>query len=108
VYIEGLRSAAELKRVGKALKGTPLATTLMEGGGQLPWLPTEEIYEYGSQMILYPATVLFRVTKAIEQALTGLKLGKPLTVGTAVDLDSFEEIVGLTGWEQVEEQFCTK
>jgi 2-methylisocitrate lyase-like PEP mutase family enzyme len=31
VYVEGLRSAAELKRVGKALSGTPLATTLMEG-----------------------------------------------------------------------------
>ncbi|WP_422931401.1 isocitrate lyase/PEP mutase family protein [Singulisphaera sp. PoT] len=36
VYIEGLRSAAELKRVGKALKDVPLATTLMEGGGRLP------------------------------------------------------------------------
>src|SRR3954470_14021513 len=98
VYVEGLRSAAELKRVGKALKGTPLATTLMEGGGQLPWLPPEEIIGYGFSMILYPTTVLFRVTRAIEKALAGLTAGKPLAEGDAVDLEGFEEIVGMPGW----------
>lgn len=103
VYVEGLRSAAELKRVGKALRGTPLATTLMEGGGQLPWLPPHEIYEYGFQMILYPTTVLFRVTKAIERALALLKAGKPLAEG--VDLATFEQVVGMPGWQEVEERF---
>src|SRR5205085_7128727 len=53
VYVEGLRSAAELKRVGKALAGTPLATTMMEGGGQMAWLPPAEIFGYGFAMILY-------------------------------------------------------
>ena len=105
VYVEGLRSAAELKRVGKALTGIPLATTLMEGGGQLPWLPPEEIFGYGFAMILYPTTVLFRVTRAIEQALASLKRGRPLAQGDAVDLDGFEEVVGLRGWAEVEEQF---
>jgi 2-methylisocitrate lyase-like PEP mutase family enzyme len=108
VYVEGLRSAAELKRVGKALRGTPLATTLMEGGGQLPWLPPEEIHGYGFQMILYPTTVLFQVTRATERALAALRSGKPMAEGNAVDLDAFEEIVGMPGWEQVEEQFGTK
>src|SRR5206468_10553807 len=94
VYVEGLRSAAELKRVGKALAGTPLATTLMEGGGQLPWLPPEELFGHGFSMILYPTTVLFRLTRAIEKALLGLKAGKPMAEGDAVTLDEFEEIVG--------------
>jgi 2-methylisocitrate lyase-like PEP mutase family enzyme len=105
VYVEGLRSAAELKRVGKALKGIPLATTLMEGGGQLPWLPPEEIFGYGFAMILYPTTILFRMTRAIEQSLASLKRGRPLAQGDAVDLAGFEEIVGLRGWAEVEEQF---
>src|SRR4051794_4091946 len=105
VYVEGLRSAAELKRVGKALKGTPLATTLMEGGGQLPWLPPEEIHGYGFQMILYPTTVLFQLTRAIERALAGLKAGRPMAEGNAVDLDGFEETVGMPGWQEVEERF---
>ncbi|MEA2631401.1 MAG: hypothetical protein QOE66_1620 [Chloroflexota bacterium] len=105
VYVEGLRSAAELKRVGKALAGTPLATTLMEGGGKLPWLPPEEIYGYGFSMILYPTTVLFRLTRAVERALAGLKAGRPMAEDEAVDLDAFEEIVGLPGWQAVEERF---
>jgi 2-methylisocitrate lyase-like PEP mutase family enzyme len=105
VYVEGLRSAAELKRVGKALKGTPLATTLMEGGGQLPWLPSEEVYGYGFSMILYPTTVLFRLTRSIEKALSGLKAGTPMAEGDAVNLDGFEEIVGMPGWTEVEEKY---
>jgi 2-methylisocitrate lyase-like PEP mutase family enzyme len=105
VYVEGLRSAAELKRVGKALAGTPLATTMMEGGGQLDWLPPQEIAGYGFQMILYPTTLLFRVTRAIERALAALAAGKPMSTADAVDLTHFEEIVGLEGWERVEDKY---
>lgn len=108
VYVEGLRSTAELKRVGKALKGTPLATTMMEGGGRMDWVPPEEIHSYGFQMIMYPTTVLFQMTRAIEKALTGLKGGKPMAPPSAVDLDTFEEIVGMPGWEQVEKEFGSK
>jgi 2-methylisocitrate lyase-like PEP mutase family enzyme len=105
VYVEGLRSAAELRRVGKALDGTPLATTMMEGGGQLPWLPPDEILEYGFQMILFPTTVLFRMARAIELALANLKRGKPMAAGDAVTLDTFEDIVGMPGWQDVERRF---
>lgn len=103
IYVEGLRSAAELKRIGKALAGTPLATTMMEGGGKLPWLSPDEIHEHGFAMIMYPTTVIFRVAQAIERALADLKAGRPLA--EAVDLDQFEEIVGLPGWRGIEKQF---
>ena len=105
VYVEGLRSAAELKRAGKALAGTPLATTMMEGGGRLPWLSPEEIHGYGFAMIMYPTTVIFRVARAIERALAGLKSGRAMPEGEAVDLDEFEEIVGMPGWQEVEKRF---
>jgi 2-methylisocitrate lyase-like PEP mutase family enzyme len=105
VYAEGLKSANELKRVGKALKGTALATTLMEGSGKRPWLPPEEIHAYGFQMIMYPTTVLFQMTRAIERALGNLEAGKPMAETSAADLDAFEEIVGMPGWQEVEEGF---
>lgn len=105
IYVEGLRSAAELKRVGKALAGTPLATTLMEGGGLLPWLPPEEIHDLGFAMILYPTTLLFRMVRAGELALARLKAGKPLAEGDIVSLDQFTEIVGMPGWQEVEDRF---
>jgi 2-methylisocitrate lyase-like PEP mutase family enzyme len=95
VYVEGLKSARELKRVGKALAGTPLATTLMEGGGQLPWLPPEEIYGYGFQMILYPTTVVLQVARAAERALRTLKAGRPMPEKDALNREAFEAVLGL-------------
>lgn len=85
-----------------------LATTLMEGGGKLGWLPPEEIRGYGFQMILYQTTVLFRAARAIERALADLKAGRPMPEDDAVDLDEFEKIVGLPGWAQVEKRFKTE
>lgn len=106
VYVEGLQSARELKRVGKALAGVPLATTMMERGGKLPWLPPDEIYSYGFPMIFYPTTVLFRVAKGIERALADLRAGRPLPAAHSTDLDEFEQIVGLPAWQTIEKKFA--
>ncbi len=108
LYIEGLRSPAELTRVGKALRGIPLATTMMEGGGQMPWTSPDEIFEAGFAMIMYPTTLLFQITRALERALTTLKAGKPMSKSSAVDLDGFEEIVGLEGWRAIDDKFGAK
>ena len=105
VYVEGLQSARELKRVGKALAGIPLATTMMERGGKLAWLPPDEIHSYGFSMIFYPTTVLFRVAKGIERALADLRAGRPLSETQSTDLDEFEQVVGLHWWEMIEKKF---
>ena len=105
LYIEGLRSHAELKRVGKALEGTPLATTMMEGGGRMPWVSPAEIHEAGFAMIMYPTTLLFQITRTVERALSTLKAGKPMPAKASVDLDAFEDIVGLPSWKAIEEKF---
>ncbi|MDB5313570.1 MAG: carboxyvinyl-carboxyphosphonate phosphorylmutase [Gemmataceae bacterium] len=108
VYTEGLRSARELKRVGKALAGTPLATTMMERGGKMGWVPPEEIRSHGFSMILYPTTVLFRVARATERALADLQAGRPLAEGQSTDLDEFEDIVGLADWTEAEKRYGTR
>lgn len=108
LYIEGLRSHAELDRVGKALAGTPLATTMMEGGGQLAWIAPAEIHEAGFAMIMYPTTLLFQITRTMERALSALKAGRPMSEKAAVTLDAFEEIVGLSSWRAIEEKFGVK
>jgi 2-methylisocitrate lyase-like PEP mutase family enzyme len=105
LYIEGLESAGELKKVGKALAGVPLATTMMEGGGKLPWLSPQEIGSYGFSMILYPTTVLFRMTYAIERALADLLAGRPMSAKEAVDRVSFEDIVDKPMWAHIEDEF---
>jgi hypothetical protein len=52
-------------------------------------------------MILYPTTILFRVARA----MAGLKAGRPMPAAEAVDLDGFENIVGMEAWKDVEERF---
>lgn len=105
IYAEGLRSASELDRVGKALAGVPLATTMMEGGGRMNWLSPAEIHSYGFAMILYPTTVLFRAVHAIRGALEDLRQGKPMDSRQAVTLDVFEDVVQLDEWKQIEKRF---
>jgi len=108
IYVEGLESARELKRVGKALAGTPLATTLMEGGGKLPWMPPEEIHSYGFVMILYPTTLLFQLVKAIQRAAATLRAGKAMPEDDAVNLKEYEQIVGLPMWKRIEDEFLER
>ena len=106
LYIEGLRSHAELKRVGKALAGTPLATTMMEGGGRMPWVSPAEIHEAGFAMIMYPTTLLFQITRTDRAGPR--RRSRPASRWPAkesVDLDAFEDIVGLPSWKAIEEKF---
>jgi len=47
VYVEGLTSAEDLEMVARALKGTPLAMTILERGGKAPWVAPDELYRMG-------------------------------------------------------------
>ncbi len=105
VFVEGLRSVEEMKRVGRAFKGTPLATTILEGGGKAPWVAPGEMHDLGFSMLLYPTSVLFRAARAIERALDDLKAGRPMPADDAVDFAAFEEIVRLPEWAELEARF---
>jgi hypothetical protein len=59
----------------------------------------------GYTMLLYPTTVIFRATWAIQSALRDLKAGKPLDPGTSVDMAEFEDIVDLPYWADIEKRF---
>jgi 2-methylisocitrate lyase-like PEP mutase family enzyme len=104
VYVEGPQTPEELERVGQVLGGIPLATSILEGGGKTPWVPPEVLAGWGYAMLLYPTTVLFRVAKAIAQALDGLAAGRPMPADDAVTLEQFEEILGLAEWTKVEQR----
>jgi len=105
VYVEGPKSARELKRVGKALGGVPLAVSILEGGGKTPWLSPEDLHEMGFSMLLYPTTVLFRVTRTLERALADLLAGRPTPEGEGVTMKQYEKLIGLPGWAAIEKRF---
>jgi methylisocitrate lyase len=105
VYVEGPRNEDELAKVGRALRGAPLATSVLERGGVTPWLSPQDFADLGYSMILYPTTVLFRVAWATQRALETLREGKPLSGSASLDMPAFEEIVELSKWAAIEEAF---
>ncbi|HWE46687.1 MAG TPA: isocitrate lyase/PEP mutase family protein [Caulobacteraceae bacterium] len=104
-YVEGPRTVEELERVGRALRNVPLATSVLERGGVTPALPPSELSAMGFSMILYPASVLFRLSWAIEQALNDLKAQRPLDPAQSLDMKQYEEVVEMQVWAAIETSF---
>src|SRR5438874_7058061 len=105
IYFEGPTDLNQLEKIGNEFGKVPLAVSLLEGGGKTPWLPPKQFFELGFSMILYPTSILFRLTKAIEGAAADLKNGQPLSTTEAVDMKEFEEVLCLKFWAQIESKF---
>jgi 2-methylisocitrate lyase-like PEP mutase family enzyme len=105
IFIEGPRTTDEIERIGRALKGAALVVNMFEGGGRTPWLSPDELHALGFSMILFPTTVLFRTVRAIQRALDDLIAGRRMPKKEGVDLEEYENIVGLSEWEEIETRF---
>jgi 2-methylisocitrate lyase-like PEP mutase family enzyme len=73
VHLDALHQPEQIERTGRALGGAPLATTVLADGGSMPWIAPAELHRLGFSMILYPTTVIFGVTRAIQRTLKGLR-----------------------------------
>ena len=81
-----------------------MALSILEGGGKTPWIPPRDLHEMGFSMILYPTSVLFRVTRAMERAIEDIQRGRPMPKHEAVTMTEFEKIVDIAYWKSVEQQ----
>jgi 2-methylisocitrate lyase-like PEP mutase family enzyme len=105
IYVEGPTSVAQLKTIGKHFRGERLATSILENGGKTPWVSPAEMGDMGFAMILYPTTLLFRATFALQRAARDLRAGQPLDKSQAISMDAFEKIVELAHWQDIEKRF---
>ncbi|MCU7493871.1 MAG: isocitrate lyase/PEP mutase family protein [Ignavibacteria bacterium] len=108
LYFDGVESKRELKKIGSAFEGVPLATSVLERGGKTPVLSPEEFRELNFSMVLYPTTILFRITRQVERALEDLKAGRMMPVDESVDMNEFEDIVDLRYWAELEDRYYTR
>ncbi len=107
VYIEGPENYDQLRTIGREFKGTPLAVSILEGGGKTPWLPPQEFHSLGFNMLLYPTSLLFRMTRATQQGLEALKAGHPMRKHEGVTMLEFEKIVDIAYWKSIEQKAMT-
>ncbi len=86
MYVEGAHERKQLVQSGREFKGVPLAATILERGSKTPWISPHEMAKMGFYMILFPTTILFRVTRAIQRGLQDLNHGQPLPVHDSVPI----------------------
>jgi 2-methylisocitrate lyase-like PEP mutase family enzyme len=103
LFIEAPQSIDELTQVGRAFQGVPQLANMVEGGGRTPVLPPSELYRLGFAMVAYPTSLIFRVARAIENALADLKAGRPAGKD-GVDFETFKDITSLAHWAEVEQR----
>lgn len=104
VYIEGPETIEQLRTIGRAFKGKPLATSILENGGKTPWVPPAEMLAMGFNMLLYPTTLLFQVTRTLQRSLGNLKAGRPMPQDESVTMLQFEKIVDIMYWKAIEQK----
>ena len=105
VYVEAVQSTEELEQTARALRGVPLATSILEGGGRTPWVDPKDLKALGYSMVLYPTTVIFQVTRAIQKAVEGLKAGRPMPADDSVTFEQYENLLRLPEWADTENEF---
>ena len=105
LFIEAPRTVEELEKVGRSFQGVGQMANMVEGGGQTPVLPPDELYRLGFNMVAYPTTLIFRVAHTVEKALADMKAGKPAAGSDGVTFEDFKDITGLADWVRVDETF---
>jgi 2-methylisocitrate lyase-like PEP mutase family enzyme len=103
VFVEAPRSVEELRIIGRSFDA-PILVNMAEGG-LTPILPPEELAQMGFSIIVYPASLLFRVTRAMQDALAAIKAGKLEPQPKPVTFEEITNIFGISKWVTIDDQF---
>jgi 2-methylisocitrate lyase-like PEP mutase family enzyme len=105
IFIEAPQTIKELETIGSAFKGVPQIANMLEGGGQTPVLPPQDLKAMGFAMAAYPTTIIFRVARTIERALADIKAGKAIAGNNGVNFAEFKDISNYNEWARIEETY---
>ena len=105
IFIEAPQTVKELETIGAAFKGVPQIANMLEGGGQTPVLPPQQLKALGFAMAAYPTTLIFRVARTIERALADIKAGKAITGNDGVNFAEFKDITNYDEWARIEDEY---
>jgi 2-methylisocitrate lyase-like PEP mutase family enzyme len=106
LFIEAPQSIKELEIIGQTFHGVPLVANMVENG-KTPYLYAKELEQMGYKIIVYPVTLLFTATFAIQEGLKKLREnGKSEAFSSQmVSFEEFNEIVGLSKYREWEKSF---
>ncbi|QJP16097.1 isocitrate lyase/PEP mutase family protein [Starkeya sp. ORNL1] len=107
IFIAGLRTEEDYRRVGAAFRGSYCSAAMFEGG-DTPWLSPAELGAMGFMQVSYPASLIFRVVAALRDGLEALREHAdgtaaltPMADGAAVRA-TLDKAVDLARWRAIE------
>lgn len=107
IFIAGLRTEDDYRRVGAAFRGVYCSAAMFEGG-DTPWFTPAELGAMGFMQVSYPASLIFRVTAAMSEGLAALRRHadgtealKPMQNGAAVRA-TLDQAIDLARWRAIE------
>jgi 2-methylisocitrate lyase-like PEP mutase family enzyme len=107
VFVAGLKSMPDYERVGRELRGTHLSAAVFESAG-MPWPTPAELGAIGFAHVSYPATLLFRITAIMHDALATLRRHasglEPMTPDRTADASRqvLDDALELKRWQAIE------
>jgi len=103
VFVEAPQSLEELRRIGGSIECLQLCN--MAEGGRTPIVSPADLKSMGFSMVVYPATLLLRVIKAITEALQDLRDDHLKLPDGVLSFQALTELLGLDEWRQIDERF---
>ena len=104
IFIEAPQTVKELEIIGAAFKGAPQLANMLDDG-RTPVLPPRELKSMGFAMVAYPTTVIFRVARTIERALSDIRAGRPAS-NDGVNFAEFKDITNYDEWARIEDTYA--
>lgn len=105
IFFEAPRTVEEMRTVGKTLR-VPLLANMVERG-KTPLLTTQELFEIGYRVAIYPVSSLYIATKAVREFLGRLAMDKTseTSLDHMVDFPTFNRMIHLDEIRALEKSF---
>ena len=107
IFVAGLRTEQDYRRVGRALKGQFLSAAMFEAG-DTPWISPRDLFEMGFRHVSFPVSMILRVVGAMRSGLYALRefaegrgMVPPLADAPATRA-ALDQAVGLAAWRGYE------
>lgn len=106
LFIEAPRSLAQLQAIKATFPDVPLLYNWAESG-KTPPLSLNEIRALGFKLVIFPASLLFAATHAMQQMLTLLKQGETSTpyISQMTTFAQFTQLIGLPEIQALERRY---
>lgn len=104
IFVEAPQSRAELEEVATAFDAPTFAN--MIEGGKTPYLHYEELEAIGFDIVVYPLSGLFAVTRALQDAFATLREEGTTEGVETVSFDEFEEVIGADAFRERERRYA--